>query len=310
MARESIQYKLCREALRDVNTDRTVVTYKRSIKQYAAWEKKNPSVRALDPAERVQRWERSLESAGASPATIHTKLAPVCKGFGISMSEIDHPRRTSDKITRGRRASANERGRAEVERERFSDSVTLSRASGLRRAELGRVSASDYVMDESGYPCLRVKGKGGKVQYQRILPAHQQAVEELAKYRFDFFDDSAPMLRRDEMGSHINYHGFRAEVAREAYAYYAGRLQAEPAYADQLRAELVARYDAFHRAGAGERERFIKSSYGVYKLRGANAEKARSAGRPTQYDRLALLAVSVFHLSHWRLDVTVTNYMV
>ena len=37
---------------------------------------------------------------------------------------------------------------------------------------------------------------------------------------------------------------------------------------------------------------------------------ARAAGVPTEYSRLALLAVSVFHLSHWRLDVTVTNYLI
>ena len=31
-------------------------------------------------------------------------------------------------------------------------------------------------------------------------------------------------------------------------------------------------------------------------------------GKETEYDRLALLAVSVFHLAHWRCDVTVHNY--
>lgn len=32
-------------------------------------------------------------------------------------------------------------------------------------------------------------------------------------------------------------------------------------------------------------------------------------GLLTEYNRLALMAVSVFHLSHWRLDVTVSNYL-
>lgn len=48
----------------------------------------------------------------------------------------------------------------------------------------------------------------------------------------------------------------------------------------------------------------------VYKLRGGNLQKAISEGKPTEYNRLALMAVSVLHLSHWRLDVTVTNYMI
>lgn len=302
---ESTQYKLCKEALRDVTTDRTITSYKRSIKQYAAWERLNPSVRALDPAQRVQRWERTLEQQGLSPASIHTKIAPVCKGFGVSMSEIDHPRRTSDHITRGRKQSANAQGRAEVEKEKFRRSVTLSRCSGLRRAELSKVKPSDLVKDESGHTCLRVKGKGGKYQLQRILPSHMRELSALAKS-----GNGKTILSKDDMGSHINYHSIRAEVAREAYDYYLSRLRSEPAYREQLKSELFARYDKYHRPGTSARAEFAASMDGIYKLRGANAERARSAGRPVQYERLGLLAVSVFHLSHWRLDVTVTNYMI
>lgn len=47
-----------------------------------------------------------------------------------------------------------------------------------------------------------------------------------------------------------------------------------------------------------------------YKLRGNNYQKAIEQGKEMEYNRLALMAVSVFHLSHWRLDVTVTNYMI
>ena len=38
-------------------------------------------------------------------------------------------------------------------------------------------------------------------------------------------------------------------------------------------------------------------------------EKFEQVGRPTEYDRVALMCVSVWHLSHWRLDVTVDHYM-
>ena len=37
--------------------------------------------------------------------------------------------------------------------------------------------------------------------------------------------------------------------------------------------------------------------------------KAEKNGLPVVYDRLAVMAVSVFHLSHWRCDVTVDNYL-
>ena len=42
-------------------------------------------------------------------------------------------------------------------------------------------------------------------------------------------------------------------------------------------------------------------------MRGENRQKAIELGKKTEYNRLALMMVSVLHLSHWRLDVTVTN---
>lgn len=47
-----------------------------------------------------------------------------------------------------------------------------------------------------------------------------------------------------------------------------------------------------------------------YELRGENKKRAIKNGKPVAYTRLALLATSVFALSHWRLDVTVTNYII
>lgn len=48
---------------------------------------------------------------------------------------------------------------------------------------------------------------------------------------------------------------------------------------------------------------------GRYYLRGRTRTLALQLGLPVTYDRLCVLAVSVFHLSHWRLDVTVDNYL-
>ena len=50
-------------------------------------------------------------------------------------------------------------------------------------------------------------------------------------------------------------------------------------------------------------------SGGFYKIRGASVDIAKEKGLPLEYDRMALMMTSVFHLSHWRNDVTVINYM-
>lgn len=48
---------------------------------------------------------------------------------------------------------------------------------------------------------------------------------------------------------------------------------------------------------------------GNYYIRDNNHRLALAHGLLVKYDRLALMAVSVFHLSHWRNDVTVANYL-
>ena len=59
-------------------------------------------------------------------------------------------------------------------------------------------------------------------------------------------------------------------------------------------------------------QRFLKDIMNdtPYVLRGKNREKAIAQEKPVTYNRLAMMMVSVFHLSHWRLDVTSVNYLV
>ena len=56
--------------------------------------------------------------------------------------------------------------------------------------------------------------------------------------------------------------------------------------------------------------RDLTSGHGVYSLRGELRARAQALGRPTEYDRTALMCVSVWHLAHWRAEVTVSHYMI
>ena len=53
----------------------------------------------------------------------------------------------------------------------------------------------------------------------------------------------------------------------------------------------------------------LREITGTYFIRGENKKLAIKKGLPLKYNKLALMAVSVFHLSHWRNDVTVASYM-
>lgn len=272
-------------------------------------------------ADVIQRYTKHLVSKGYAPTTVHAYIAPVCRAFGIGMQEIDKPKRTSDAITRSRCTATdadgnrliNNQGFKESKQERFSRLVELQKVTGIRRAELSRLTGSSLTRDESGHICVEVlKGKGGKLQLQRILPEHQEKVQKI----FANIAADQRVFSNKEMSNKIDLHGMRAETAREAYEYYEQRIQADPDYQKQLQVELIKRWNAMKPCADSGRTRakyrqYVRTLYDTrpYVLRGSNRQNAIDHGRKTSYDRLAMMAVSVFHLSHWRLDVTATNYL-
>ena len=293
---------------------------------------RSPEKLQAEPVEAIQAYSNFLQNEGYSPATIHSRLAGPCRALGVKMGQISKPRRGADSITRSRdvERSGRDRDAADQANPQFSRLVEFQKAVGLRRSEIGRLKGRDLCLDESGQLSVFVgRGKGGKVQFQRILPSDVEAVRKI----FQNVDPDQPVFSSREMSNHIDLHGLRAEAARRAYDYYSDRLQADPDFRRTLVRELVARYEKIHGlTGLRPDQRtpeavqalpeasskkkavdwvraVLRVGDGAYRLRGEVLEKAKAAGRPIVYDRLALLAVSVFHLSHWRLDVTVVNYL-
>ena len=258
----------------------------------------------------LQEYANDMVAQGYSPATVHTRLAAPCKAFSINMAKIDKPIRSGEDITRSR-GGGNQRGHAQVAAPAFARLVSLQSSLGLRRSELGKLYGRDLVHDESGNLCVQVKrGKGGKHQLQRVLPKDVPTVKAImGEHGAD-----ALVFDSHELANKIDLHGMRAAHARIAYDYYATKLLTEPTYYDQLKAELVARWDA-ERPDASPRQRNayiskLNNSNPIYLRESGNYSLAVENDRPTVYNRLAVMAVSVFHLSHWRTDVTISHYLV
>ena len=168
----SIQSIMIAEALKGITDNQTVTAYKKDCKLFAAYCKeqgvKRPDQLQGREKELLQAYEKELEASGYSASTIHRRLAAPCKATGISMSEIEKPKRTAGKITRSRNPDANKQGRIEATEARYNRLIRFQNAVGIRRAELSRLTGADIVIDEMGYLCVYVaKGKGGKTQLQR-----------------------------------------------------------------------------------------------------------------------------------------------
>ena len=170
----------------------------------------------------------------------------------------------------------------------------------LRRHDYVALRQNNLVTDESGHLCVEVlKGKGGKRQLQRVPHGFEGFIRSFFSGNPDEF-----VFTKGEIENKIDLHHLRHVAALREYRYYEQRLENEPEYRNQLIAEIKARWMEYN-----DRQLDPHEMSGQYVLRGKNRELAKRLGFQFTFDRLAILAVSIFHLSHWRNGVTVRNYI-
>lgn len=280
-------------------TPKSWKAYMNSAIKFGEWCKRTNKCRHFEDCRPyVQDYADWLVEQGLSASTIHTYLAGVCRVYGVPLADISKPKRVVSANTRSRGKRAVD-DRKDAGREASPRLYDFASTVGIRRAEYARLRNNDLVTDESGYLCVRIRrGKGGKYQEQRVLPGDEMFVRS-------YFDGSASLVfTKAELNNKLDLHHLRAVQAQRAYRYYENRLHNEPEYRPQLETEIKARWQLYNKRRWRQHE-----FEGTYRLRGANRELAQRLGRPTEYDRLAVMAVSVYHLSHWRCDVTVSNYL-
>lgn len=316
--KNSLKYELFSIVSKDVKNNRTRSSYKHSITRFAKWAKQNNIKNKKQITEEViQQYQEDLKNDPRqySAATIHTYLAPVCKSVNINMNRIRKDKRKSDKITRGRKKEKNEQGHQEENSSRFSRIVEFQRVVGIRRNELRKLKGSDLKRDSNGniYVVVR-RGKGGKYHEQLILPKDATIVVNT----FQNINSNENVFSKVELNNHINFHKMRADHAKDCYYYYLNKINSDKDFKRRLQIDLINKWEIGHQNLAQEsmkkylkqKDHFICELSGEsYKIRGSNYQKALKTNSPTIYNRLALMAVSVYNLSHWRLSVTVTNYL-
>ena len=329
----SLKHDIAHQALSGITDRDTSKNYRASVADFCGWLKTEYGIKNIKALkgkriEIINKYSEYLQERGYSSGTVHTYLAPICKGLGIQMQQIDKPKRRAGDIIKRRIETANLRGRREAQLDRYARSVALSKATGARRTELAEMTYADLMhTDESGYRCAVIwDGKGGKTTMQRLTPQQIEICDgliEQAKASGISLDQH--VLVQYEISDHISYHTYRAERAAAAYSLYVDRIAANGK--EQLIRELIKRWNTLNAdkdriyvrsngslatAKGSRAKNYIKTLRDAekpYHLRGDNRVRALAASRPVKYNRLALLAVSVFELAHWRVDVTVTDYM-
>ena len=295
------------EKLAKYQNDVTRKTYLRQAKQYIKFCREHFNVRTFDACrEHIQDYSNYLQSENYTASTIHTYLASVCAVFNVNLGTISKPMRYVADYIRGRSVK-NIDSKNDLVNPKWSDVVEFQRCVGIRRDELKRLKGSDFDIDESGYLCVIVRrGKGGKCQYQRIF---EEDIEFIKSY-FDSVEKEDYIFDRKYFENYLNFHYLRSEAAKAYYWEQLKKIKENSGYAEQLEKEVRARWEKMNLTRKGTPKKFKEIEIkGIYTLRGKNRELALKKGLPLNYDKLALLATSIFKLSHWRNDVTIASYM-
>ena len=123
---------------------------------------------------------------------------------------------------------------------------------------------------------------------------------EFVKSYFDGTENK--VFASEEFNNKLDLHKLRAEQAKRAYQYYLDRINNEEHYREELEKLIRKHWNERNLDKRTKKPKPInkKDFSGTYKLRGENKKLALKYGLPVEYDRLCVLATSIFRLSHWR----------
>ena len=89
-----------------------------------------------------------------------------------------------------------------------------------------------------------------------------------------------------------------------------GKRVKKPTIVQRIMAEVESRLKAvLHDSTRKQYLRHVKAFVRYCREMHDSRSLAAKKGMPVSYDKLALLATSIFKLSHWRNDVTVASYL-
>jgi len=283
-----------RESLRALNALNK--TYSTRIEVYSKWAREN-GLKTANLAEvraSIPEYIEARRKQGLSSATLHTDLACLCRATGASMSDFMTIRRgqpTKGRSDESRRVRTPENQRV----------LAFATKVGIRKMEYSHLKGSDFVQKGGRAYVVVRKGKGGKRQEQLILP---EDVEFVRSY-FDGSENYVFSKEEIKACTHANLHEIRRERAQKLDERWRVELK-DPAKREEMMRLLEERFNE----NPKKMGKFSRSKMDTpYRTRGEVRKELYEANKPLEYDRLALLSVSVLALAHYREDVCVKHYM-
>lgn len=310
MAKKGKLTNCIKRRIKKLKNNNTCEQYERHAMKFVEWVKDAYGTERFASSEHIrlaQEYADYLDYAkGLLPDSIHTYMSGVTQSLGLSLKDLDLPKRGRPSKGRNHNDSSN--------------CWEVASYIGIRKAEYQRLKGGDLVERDGRLWVTVEKGKGGKRQSQLILQQHEQSV-------MDFFKGKEPgeyLLSKDDADrlKDAQTHAARRALAREAYDYYANHAtrSEKDALLEECHERFRHKYDRKYKDHPKKGYRLgeemwikemnlIKNKPKRY-CRGNNRRALEAQGRPIYFDREAVLLVSVLHLAHYREDVTVDNYLI
>ena len=273
-------------------------TYKQHVRQFIHYLNDQGKPKRMNQ-ERIlkecQEYVKHLEAKGQSPHTVHTAISALASGTKHKLNDIgkvDRTLSTRGRVSTGRRTEGNER------------ICEFAAMVGIRRAEYAKLTGSDIKEKDGDTYVIVRRGKGGKYQEQLIAPGNAEAVKS-------YFEGRGPNERifskEEAAGLHnANVHALRRANAQKMYRYYEAMDVRERA----VMVKKIKQRFADNPKKVEKINGMMRSLYSPYYVRNKElAQSLKENGFDRKLDRFALMAVAVFHLSHYRVNVVVHNYL-
>ena len=308
---KNIMYDV-RIVLKDkIKHDLTFKNYEKNVKRFVKFCRETFDCRDYESCrEHIQDYADYLKEHNYSPSTISTYIASTCCAFDLDMAEIKgRPIRRTGEFTRGRNNITNHINQ-DFNNPEFERLVKFQKIAGLRRNELKYLTGDCLVKDSDNFWCLYIKnGKGGKSQMQRLI---RPGDIDIIRPYFEDKGPDEPIFTEQELNNDLNLHKLRALSAQKYYDYLLHRIMTEPGYEDELIRQIVKRWEETNiDKRTGKPKPFNKKNLQSWVVTRGSVRKAAIAnGRPIKYRRSAALACSVFRLSHYRVSVSIANYLI
>lgn len=303
--------KQVNENLKDIKYDKTKKQYVNHAKRFVAFCRTNFDCRTFDECiPHIQEYVDYLKAQGYTPSTVHTHAVAITQAFRYPLKLVKKDKRKVSEYTRGRGVDITKEKptKSDLFDPKWETLVAFQRKTGLRRNDLYNLCGRNLKYDESQNLSIEIeKSKGGKYQLQRIL--HED--EDFIRSYFKSIGPDERVFQKELFNNNLNLHYFRAEHAKECYEYYYEKTRRDPDFRKVMEQELRLRWQKYNiDKRTGKPKKFNeKLIAGNYYLRGDTKKMAIEKGLRTKYEKLIVLYISTFFLSHWRLGVCVHSYL-